>query len=200
MNRFHHWISHIEIFKTRSHVDRFWRTFFSQKKGLKKPGEKTEPGARFFPFPKDARPCLSRNHNYDSRESKTVTLAKEKKTENAFCFFPFREAQPWLSRKHNRASRRSKTVTLAKEKKQKTRFFRFRKARSWLSLKHNRASRERKTVTFAKEKKANAFFRAKYFFFEFFLDRKANKDRGKTKTSKKPGKNSFKKPKTRAEK
>ena len=28
-NRFHFWTPRVEIFKTRSHVDRFWRTFFS---------------------------------------------------------------------------------------------------------------------------------------------------------------------------
>ena len=65
----------------------FDKLFFIKKR-TKKPDEKTELGARFFSFPKDARPCLSRNHNRTSRGSKTVTLVEGKKTENAF-FFSF---------------------------------------------------------------------------------------------------------------
>ena len=69
-NRFHRWIPRVEIFKTRSHVDRFWQTFFT-----KKPNR--EHG--FFPFPKEACPCLSRNHNHAYRGSKTATLAEKKR-------------------------------------------------------------------------------------------------------------------------
>ena len=131
----------------------------------------------FFPF-REARPWLSRKHNRASRGSKTVTPAKEKKTENAFCFS--------LSERHGRDSHKSTTVPLAEEKpwlsqKKKNRkrvFFRFRKARPWLSIKHNRAScgrkkhkhffsickrhggasRENTIVPLAVEKNKNAFF------------------------------------------
>ena len=89
-NRFHHWIPRVEIFKTRSHVDRFWRTFFHEKPD-KKTGRKNWTGSMvFFPFRK--------RHDRDSRESTTVPLAeakpwlswKKKQIENAY-FFPFRE-------------------------------------------------------------------------------------------------------------
>ena len=85
----------------------FDELFFHEKTGRKKSGEKTEPGARFFPFPKEARPCLSRNHNRASRGSKTVTLAEEKKIKNAFFS---------VSERHGRDSRESTTVPLAKAK------------------------------------------------------------------------------------
>ena len=58
---------------------------------MKKPDEKTKPGARFFSFLKEARPCLSRNHNRTSRGSKTVTLMEGKKQKTRFFF---REARP----------------------------------------------------------------------------------------------------------
>ena len=103
-NRFHRWIPRVEIFKTRSHVDRFWRTFFFTKKT----GWKNRIGSMvFFPFRK--------RHGRDSRESTTVSLAK---------------AKPWLSRKkkrqktrifslferHGRDFRESTTVPLAEAK------------------------------------------------------------------------------------
>ena len=101
--------------------------FFYEKNRTKKPGEKTEPGARFFPFPKEARPCLSRNHIRASRGSKTVTLVKRKKNrKRVFSLFergtPVRlaKSQPCFSWKQNRDSR-------GKKKKQKTRFFPFLK-------------------------------------------------------------------------
>ena len=106
----------------------FDELFFSRKNRTKKPGEKTEPGARFFSFPKEARPCLSRNHNCASRGSKTVTLVEGKKTENAFFS---------VSERHGRDSRESTTVPLAeakpclslKKKKTENAIFRFQEAR-----------------------------------------------------------------------
>ena len=141
-----------------------------------KTGPKNEQGARFFSFPKEARPCLSLNHNCASRGSKIVPLAK--KRENTF--FPFlrgtavtlEKAQPYVSRneknknafflseRHGRDSHESTTVPLTeakpwllrKEKNRERVFFRFREAQPWLSRKHNRVSRGSKTVTLAEEK------------------------------------------------
>ena len=146
-------VSGVDIFETRSHVDRFWRTSF-HKKWTKIPNREHD----FFPFPKEARPCLSRNHNRASRGSKTLTLVEGKKQKTRFFPFPrgtavtLAKAQPWLSRKQNRDShKRENTETRI--------FFPFREARPWLSRKHNRASHGSKTVTLAKEKKnRNAYF------------------------------------------
>ena len=60
-NHFHRWIPCVEIFKTRSHVDRFDELFFT-----KKPNRKHV----FFPFRK--------NHARVSHEITTVPLAEEK--------------------------------------------------------------------------------------------------------------------------
>ena len=84
---------------------------FNELFSHEKNGRINQPGSTFFSFPKEACPCLSRNHNRASRESKTVTLVKGKNKKRVF--FRFRGC----------ASRESKTVTLAKEKKQKTRIF-----------------------------------------------------------------------------
>ena len=77
----------------------FDKLFFHEKTRRKILDEKTEPGAWFFflferdtPVPlAKSQPCLSRNHNRASRESKTVTLVKGKKQKTRF--FRFREAR-----------------------------------------------------------------------------------------------------------
>ena len=138
LSRFHRLIPRVENFKTRSDIDRFWRTFCSQKKT----DEKAEPGALVFPFRKEARPCLSRNHNGASHGSKTMPLAKGKKQKTHFFF---------VSERHGCASPESTTVPLAEGKKNRKRGFLFprgttvplMKAQPCLSRKQNRASRER---------------------------------------------------------
>ena len=86
----------------------FDEIFFHEKKPDEKSrAKKPDREHGFFPFPKEARPCLSRNHNRASRGSKTVTLVKGKKQKTHF--FPFRK-------RHARNSRESTTVPLAKAK------------------------------------------------------------------------------------
>ena len=108
-NRFHRWIPRVEIFKTRSHIDRFWQSFFHEK-------NRTKNGSTgFFLFRK--------RHARASHEMTTVPLMKAKpwlswkEKKQKMHFFHFRVAWPWLSRKQKHASRGNKTVTLVKEEK-----------------------------------------------------------------------------------
>jgi hypothetical protein len=113
---------------------------FFKKKPVEKIKRKTEPGAQFFSFTKEAWLCLSRNHNRASRGSKTVPLVEGKKKKT--CFFSVFE-------RHARASRESTTVHLAeakpclsrKEKKTENTFFPV-----------SRASRKSTTVPLAEAK------------------------------------------------
>ena len=136
--RFHHWIPRIEIFKTRSHVDRFRRTFFSRKNRMKKPTR--EHG--FFRFPKEAHPCLSRKHNRPSRGSKTVPLA-EKKIENTFFSFP-RGTAMTLAKSTTMPPAKAKSWLSRKKRKLVFSFF-LREARSCLSHK----KKKKKTCSFS---------------------------------------------------
>ena len=130
---FHRWIPRVETFKTRFHVDRFWRTFFHEKTRQKNRAKKPNREHGFFPFRK--------RHARASREITTVTLVEAKpwlswKEKNKNAFFsvserhghdsresttvPLAEAKPWLSRKKKNRKRvffpfsRGTAVTLAK--------------------------------------------------------------------------------------
>lgn len=109
-NRFHHWIPRSRSSKLDPMLIGFDELFFFIKKTRrKKPDEKTELGARFFPFRK--------RHARASRGSKTMPLAEAKpclsRKKKKHIFFPFprgtavplAKAKPCLSRKQNRASR-----------------------------------------------------------------------------------------------
>ena len=70
----------------------FDELFFTKKPDEKDRAKKPNREHGFFPFPKEARPCLSQNHNRASRGSKTMTLMEGKKQKTRF--FRFREARP----------------------------------------------------------------------------------------------------------
>lgn len=95
----------------------------------------------FSPFPKEARPCLSRNHNRASCGSKIVTLTKgKKKRKRVFFLIPRRHGRD--SHESTTVPLASKTVTLTKEKKHVFS----------VSERHGRDSRESTPVPLAEAK------------------------------------------------
>jgi hypothetical protein len=120
-NCFHRWIYRVEIFETRSHVNRFRRTFFMKKTVTKKSASKHDCCSHFFPF--------LRGHNCSSRGGKSVPpreanlcLSRKKKMR----FFSFHEAlaeaNPCLHEKQIYASRERKNMRF---------FFHFQEAQIW---------------------------------------------------------------------
>ena len=99
----------------------------------------------FFRF-REATTVTLAKHNLASRGSKTVTLAKKRKTR----FFPVSRGTAVTLAKPQPCSHESKIVTLVKIKKtRKCIFFSFSRR---LSQKQNRASRGSKTMALVKEK------------------------------------------------